>query len=78
MEALAAQAGVATSTVYRIETGRVEPSSGALVRIASVLGVAIDDLIVHADEITGTSQTVPEVAENTKTPRPLTAVRGAS
>ena len=40
------QAGVSTATIGMIETGQRKPSVSALIRIARVLGVSTDDLLI--------------------------------
>ena len=42
---LAARAGIAPSTVHRIETGRSLGTAGILVRLADALQITLDELI---------------------------------
>lgn len=44
-EALAYQAGVSTSTLRGLETGRHDPLLRSVASVAAVLGTTIDDLI---------------------------------
>lgn len=43
-EQLAQRAGVTGSTIYKLETGRVQPSYPTLKRLSEVLGVSIDEI----------------------------------
>lgn len=49
-EELAREAGVTTATVYRVESGRTDPSERTRCRIADVLGVPAEELFVIHDE----------------------------
>lgn len=45
LHALAAECGIAVSTLSRYETGHIDPQTGALARVAAALGCQARDLV---------------------------------
>jgi transcriptional regulator with XRE-family HTH domain len=51
MRQLAASAGMHPGYLTRVERGLVEPGVGAVARLASALGVTVDELLRLAEEL---------------------------